>query len=83
MELAFASAVERDRIEDKIRKERPGKKALADLAALIRDKIITQAEADSLTTANTIVREAIDVDDFEPSELVAQSAPAMHSAAAE
>jgi acyl-CoA dehydrogenase len=83
MEHAFAAAVERDLIEDKIRKERPGKKALADLAALVRDKIITQAEADSLTTANAIVREAIDVDDFAPSELVAQSAPALHSAAAE
>jgi acyl-CoA dehydrogenase len=83
MEHAFAAAVERDLIEDKIRKERPGKKALADLAALVRDKIITQAEADSLTTANAIVREAIDVDDFAPSELVAQSAPTLHSAAAE
>jgi len=83
MELAFAAAVERDLIEDKIRKERPGKKALADLAALVKDKIITQAEADSLTTANAIVREAIDVDDFAPSELVAQSAPTLHSAAAE
>jgi len=58
MELAFAAAIERDRIEDKIRKERPGKKALADLAALVRDKIITQVEADSLMTANAIVREA-------------------------
>src|SRR5262249_38244019 len=82
MELAFAAAVERDRIEEKVRAQRQGKRALADVAALVRDKVITQAEADSLATANAIVREAIDVDDFAPAELTgAQSLP--HSAAAE
>ncbi|HMF27865.1 MAG TPA: DUF1974 domain-containing protein, partial [Candidatus Cybelea sp.] len=83
MEVAFAAAVERDRIEEKIRQQRPGKKALQDLPALVRENVITQGEADSLMTSNAIVREAIDVDDFAPSELTRlQSAP-IHSAAAE
>jgi acyl-CoA dehydrogenase len=84
MEVAFAAAIERDAIEEKIRKSgHAGRKALADLPALVKDNIITQGEADALTTANAIVREAIDVDDFEPSELTAGSAAPIHSAAAE
>jgi len=83
MELAFAAAIERDRIEEKVKSQRQGKRALADLAALVRDKIITQAEADSLSTANAIVREAIDVDDFAPSELTGVQPAPLHSAAAE
>jgi hypothetical protein len=84
MEVAFAAAVTRDAIEEKIHKAgHAGRKALADLPALVKDNIITQAEADALATANAIVREAIDVDDFDPSELTAGSTATIHSAAAE
>ena len=70
MEVAFAAAVTRDEIEDKIRKSgHAGRKALADLSALVSANVITQAEADALATANAIVREAIDVDDFDAAEL--------------
>jgi acyl-CoA dehydrogenase len=70
MELAFAAAVQRDAIEEKIRKAgHTGRKALADMAALVKEGVITQGEADVLATSNAIVREAIDVDDFAPAEL--------------
>jgi acyl-CoA dehydrogenase len=73
MELAFAAAVQRDAIEDKIKKAgHSGRKALSDLASLVKENVITQAEADQLATANAIVRESIDVDDFQPSELTAR-----------
>jgi acyl-CoA dehydrogenase len=73
MEIAFAAAVQRDAIEDKIKKAgHAGRKALADLPALVKENVITQDEADALATANAIVREAIDVDDFAPSELVSR-----------
>jgi len=84
MEIAFAAAVQRDAIEEKIRKAgHAGRKALADLEALVKGKVITQAEADALTTANAIVREAIDVDDFAPSELESRETahPAKEAAA--
>ena len=83
MEAAFAAAVERDAIEGKIKKAGlSGRKALADLAALVRDNVITEAEAEALARANAIVREAIDVDDFAPAELSSQNT-ATRSAAAE
>src|SRR5262249_37871729 len=47
MELAFAAAVERDLIEEKIRKAgHAGRKALADLPALVAQGVISEAEAD-------------------------------------
>jgi acyl-CoA dehydrogenase len=83
MEIAFTAAVQRDAIEEKIKKAgHAGRKALADLSALVKENVITQAEADSLTTANAIVREAIDVDDFAPSELVSRNSKDMPSAEA-
>jgi acyl-CoA dehydrogenase len=73
MENAFAAAVQRDAIEEKIRQAgHTGRKALSDLPALVRAGVITQGEADALVTANAIVREAIDVDDFAPAELFAR-----------
>jgi acyl-CoA dehydrogenase len=84
METAFAAAIERDAIEDKIRAAGlAGRKALADLPRLVREKIISQAEADALARANAIIRDAIDVDDFAPSELTGRATSTMHSAAAE
>ena len=74
----------RDAIEEKIRAAgQTGRKALADLPRLVRENIITQTEADALMRANAIVREAIDVDDFAPSELTGRMSSTVHSAAAE
>jgi len=73
MELAFEAAVERDRIEQKVRAVKAGRRALDDLDALVRDGTITGADAEALTKANAIVREAIDVDDFAPNELTQRS----------
>jgi len=74
MERAFQAAVERDRIEENIRKVKPGRKALADLTALVNERVITEEEAAALAAANAIVREVIDVDDFAPEELTQRSA---------
>ena len=75
MENAFAASVQRDEIEEKIRKAgHAGRKALSDLASLVKAGVITQVEANSLATANAIVREAIDVDDFAAAELFARMA---------
>ena len=83
MEAAFAAAIERDAIEEKIRAAgHAGRKALADLARLVRENVITQGEADALTRANAIVRDAIDVDDFAPAELTGRETSTIHSAAA-
>jgi acyl-CoA dehydrogenase len=83
MEAAFAAALERDAIEDKIRASgQMGRKALADLARLVRENIITQGEADALVRANAIIRDAIDVDDFAPSELTGHETSTINSAAA-
>jgi acyl-CoA dehydrogenase len=83
MEVAFAAAIERDTIEDKIRKSGlAGRKALSDLGKLVRDGVISQAEADALTRANALIRDAIDVDDFAPSELTGRERSTLHSAAA-
>jgi acyl-CoA dehydrogenase len=73
MERAFLAAVERDRLEEKIRAAKPGRKALADLPALVNERIITEADAAALTEANAIVRDVIDVDDFAPEELTGRS----------
>ena len=40
-----------------------------DLPTLVRDGVISEAEAESLMGANAIIRDAIDVDDFAPEEL--------------
>jgi acyl-CoA dehydrogenase len=83
VEAAFAAALERDAIEDKIRKSgKAGRKALADLAGLVSEGIITQTEADALKRANAVVRDAIDVDDFAPEELAPSLAERTRSAAA-
>ena len=81
MEAAFAAALERDAIEDKIRASgQTGRKALADLPRLVREGIITQADADALMRANAIIRDAIDVDDFAPSELTGRETSSINSA---
>jgi acyl-CoA dehydrogenase len=83
MEVAFAAAIERDAIEEKIRAAgHAGRKALADLPRLVRENVITQGEADALNRANAIVRDAIDVDDFTPAELTGRASSTIHSAAA-
>jgi len=70
IEHAFAAAVERDATEEKIRAaHRGGKKAPTDFVQLVRDGIVTQAEADALVRDIAIVYEAIDVDDFAAAEL--------------
>jgi acyl-CoA dehydrogenase len=74
MEHAFLAAVERDRIEEKIRAMKQGRKALADLPALVEEKVITEAEAAALVDANAIIRDVIDVDDFAPEELTQRAA---------
>jgi acyl-CoA dehydrogenase len=83
MEAAFAAALERDGIEEKIRASgQAGRKALADLPRLVRENIITQSEAETLTRANAIVRDAIDVDDFAPVELTGREISSVNSAKA-
>lgn len=83
MEAAFAAAIERDAIEDKVRKSgRAGRKALADIPALARDGVITAAEADALTRAHAVIRDAIAVDDFPASELTGREGSTIRAAAA-
>jgi acyl-CoA dehydrogenase len=83
MEVAFDAAVERDAIEEKIRaKGVGGRKALSDLAALVKNGILTQTEADSLIRDNAIIGDAIDVDDFAPAELAVHGANEIRPAAA-
>jgi acyl-CoA dehydrogenase len=82
MERAFLAAAERDRIEEKIRSARPGRKALADLPTLVKDGVISEAEAAALAEVNAIVREVIDVDDFAPEELTQRAASPRRSAEA-
>ena len=70
IERAFAAAVERDAIEEKIRAaHKGGRKERPDAAQLVRDGVITQAEADALARDIAIVRECVDVDDFAAAEL--------------
>ena len=83
MEAAFAAAVARDVIEDKIRKAgKTGRKAMADLAGLVSAGIISNTDAEALKSANDIVRDAIDVDDFAPEELVRSQSERLRAAAA-
>jgi acyl-CoA dehydrogenase len=84
MEAAFAASVERDAIEDKIRKaSKSGRKLVADLAALTQDGIITPSEADTLKWAHGVIRDAIDVDDFAASELTQRKTHTWRDVAAE
>ncbi|MEY4879756.1 MAG: hypothetical protein RJB62_1225 [Pseudomonadota bacterium] len=77
METAFAAAVGRDMIEDKLRQAgKTGRKALADTEALVAQGALTRDEADLLTQANEVIRRAIQVDDFDPADLTARAAPA-------
>jgi acyl-CoA dehydrogenase len=82
MEAAFAAAITRDQIEEKIRAAgRPVKRALMDLPALLRDNILTQSDAEALMRASAIIRDAIDVDDFAPSELTGREHSTIRAAA--
>jgi acyl-CoA dehydrogenase len=82
MEAAFAAAITRDQIEEKIRAAgRPVKRALMDLPALLRDNILTQSDADALMRTSAIIRDAIDVDDFAPSELTGREQSTIRAAA--
>lgn len=82
MEAAFAAAVERDRIEEKIRASGNSiKRGLSDLPRLIRENVVTQSEADTLVRTAAIIRDAIDVDDFAPSELTGREKSTIRAAA--
>jgi acyl-CoA dehydrogenase len=82
IEAAFAAAMERDAIEEHVRAAgRPGRKALADTVGLVGDGVITQAQADALARAEAVIRDAIAVDDFAPSELTGKSESTIRAAA--
>ena len=83
IEVAFTAAITRDAIEEKIRKARGRARYTArDMAALVGEGVINQSEADALTKAKDLIRDAIDVDDFAPSELTSRTVPTPHSVAA-
>lgn len=70
MEAAFEAALARDAIEAKLKEAgKSGRKAMADLDALVADGILSRENADSLNAVNALIREAIMVDDFAPEEL--------------
>jgi len=70
METAFAAAIGRDVIEDKLKQAgKTGRKALADLDALVAEGTLSRDEATLLNQANEVIRRAIQVDDFAPSDL--------------
>jgi acyl-CoA dehydrogenase len=82
MEAAFAAAVQRDTIEEKIRASGNSvKRALADLPKLLLENVLTQSEAEALMRASAIIRDAIDVDDFAPSELTGREKSTIRAAA--
>src|SRR5262249_2691142 len=84
MEAAFAAAVERDAIDEKLRAKwgKGARAALADPESAVAGNVLTRAEADNLIRLNATIRDAIDVDDFPPEELASRSAAAPRSAAA-
>jgi hypothetical protein len=51
------------------------------LPALLRENVLTQAEADLLMQASAVIRDAIDVDDFAPSELTGRETSTIRAAA--
>lgn len=82
MEHAFEAAIERDHIEEKVRASGNSvKRALSDLPKLLRENVLTQAEADALMRASAVIRDAIDVDDFAPSELTRREVSTIRAAA--
>jgi acyl-CoA dehydrogenase len=82
MEVAFAAAMQRDAVEEKIRGSGNSvKRAISEIPRLLRENVITQREAEALTEASAIVRDAIDVDDFAPSELTGQEKSPIRAAA--
>ncbi len=82
MEVAFAAAMERDVIEDKIRASGNSiRRALGEIPRLLRENVITQHEAEALTEASAVIRDAIDVDDFAPAELTGRETSTIRAAA--
>ena len=82
MERAFTVAMQRDQIEEKIRASGHSvKRGLSDLPALLRANVLTQTEGDALMNASAIIRDAIDVDDFAPSELTGRETSTIRAAA--
>ncbi len=82
MEAAFASAMQRDEIEEKIRASGNSvKRALSDIPKLLRENVLTQSDADALMRATAIIRDAIDVDDFTASELTGRETSTIRAAA--
>jgi acyl-CoA dehydrogenase len=82
MEQAFAAAMQRDEIEEKIRTSGHSvKRALAEMPALLRENVLTQTEADALMRLSAVIRDAIDVDDFAPSELTGRETSTIRAAA--
>jgi len=82
MEHAFAAAMQRDEIEEKIRASGHSiKRALSDLPKLLRENVLSQTEADALMRVSALIRDAIDVDDFAPSELTGRQSSTIDAAA--
>ncbi len=82
IEAAFAAAVRRDEIEEKIRASGNSvKRALSDIPKLLRENVLAQSDADALLNATALIRDAIDVDDFTPSELTGREKSTIRAAA--
>jgi acyl-CoA dehydrogenase len=82
MEAAFAAAIQRDEIEERIRASGHSvRRAIAEIPLLLREGILTQPEADALMRGGAIIRDAIDVDDFTPSELTGREKSPIRAAA--
>ncbi len=71
IEAAFAAAVERDAIDEKLRAAmgKGARNALTHPELGVQAGVLTPAQAEALKQANAIIRDAIDVDDFAPEEL--------------
>jgi hypothetical protein len=57
------------------------RRAVSEIPLLLREGVLTQPEADALMHAGAIIRDAIDVDDFTPSELTGREKSAIRAAA--
>jgi acyl-CoA dehydrogenase len=85
IEAAFAAAVERDAMDEKLRAAlgKGARAALAQPELGVKAGVLTPEQAESLKRANAIIRDAIDVDDFAPEELTGvKTSPGASAAAA-
>jgi len=82
MEAAFAAAIHRDEIEERVRASGHSvRRAMSEIPLLLREGVLTQTEADALMHAAAVIRDAIDVDDFTPSELTGREKSVIRAAA--